>query len=179
MAALRAFAFILFNQGSPLNLVQHDDIPLAALKGLLEFIREGQVMPFEHIRDVVALCNVHHVTQENVAVRLLVASFKKKALEWFRSLLVGSIRTWDELGDEFTRFFEEKYDHLSLVEKLTTIKRAPQEQMTDFNIRFQKTWNKIPATVRPSTDYAFLYYLKSLNSDISVMIYSMGGTSLP
>ena len=74
-----------------------------------------------------ALCNVHHVTQENVFVRLLAASFKK-ALEWLRSLHVASISTWDELGDAFIRFFEEKSDHQSLVEQLITIKRAPQEQ---------------------------------------------------
>lgn len=51
--------------------------------------------------------------------------------------------------------------------------------MTNFNIRFQKTWNRIPDAVRPSADHAFLYYLKNLNSDISVMIQSMGGQSLP
>lgn len=51
--------------------------------------------------------------------------------------------------------------------------------MIDFNMLFQKTWNKIPAVVRPSADHAFLYYLRSLNNDISVMIQSMGGTSLP
>lgn len=49
----------------------------------------------------------------------------------------------------------------------------------DFNSRFQRTWNRIPISVRPSADHAFLYYLKSLNSDISVMIQSMGGVSLP
>lgn len=116
MAAPRAFAFVPFNQGSPLNLQKHDDIPLTTLKGLPEFMGEGQITPFEHIKDVATLCNVHHITQENVAVRLLAASFKRKALEWFRSLLVASISTWDELGDAFTRFFEEKSDHLSLVE---------------------------------------------------------------
>lgn len=33
--------------------------------------------------------------------------------------------------------------------------------------------------VRPSPDHAFLYYLRALNSDIVVMIQSMGGVTLP
>ena len=94
-------------------------------------------------------------------------------------MAIGSIDSWDALGDALTRHFEDKSDYLSLVEQLTTIKRAPQEQMMDFNNRFQRTWTRISVSVRPSTDHAFLYFLKSLNSDISVMIQSMGGVSLP
>ncbi|KAH9289667.1 hypothetical protein KI387_033784, partial [Taxus chinensis] len=33
--------------------------------------------------------------------------------------------------------------------------------------------------VRPAAEGAFLYYLKALNSDISMLIQSMGGTTLP
>ena len=64
MAIPRAFAFVPFNEGSPLNLAQHNDIPLAALKGLPDFNGEGQTIAFEHIRDIASLCNVHHVTRE-------------------------------------------------------------------------------------------------------------------
>ena len=60
-----------------------------------------------------------------------------------------------------------------------TIKQAPHEKMTNFNYRFQRTWSRIPVQVTPSKGHAFLYYLRSLNSDISVMIQSMGGYSLP
>lgn len=59
------------------------------------------------------------------------------------------------------------------------MKRAPQEQMTNFNFRFQKNWDIIPAIVRPSPEHAFLYYLKAINSEIAVMTLSMGGVSLP
>jgi hypothetical protein len=37
----------------------------------------------------------------------------------------------------------------------------------------------MPISVRPSADHAFLYFLRSLNSNISVMIQSMGGVLLP
>lgn len=76
----RAHTFVPFNGGIPLNLKQHDDIPMVALKSLPIFTSEDPTTLVEHIRDVASLCGVHHVTQENVALRLLVASLKGKAL---------------------------------------------------------------------------------------------------
>lgn len=51
--------------------------------------------------------------------------------------------------------------------------------MGDFNFRFHKTWNRIPALVKLFPNHAFLYYLRDLNNDIAVMVQSMGGASLP
>lgn len=174
----RPFAFAPFNQGSPLDFAVHHDIPLVALKSILDFTSEGKTTAFEHIRDVTTIYSIHNITHEDVATKLLAASFKGKALEWLRTLAVSSINSWDRLGDTLSKHFD-KLDNLSLVKKLTTIKRDPQEQMTDYNSRFLRTWNRIPATVRPSADHAFLYYLQSLNGQIFVMIQSMGGNTLP
>jgi hypothetical protein len=51
--------------------------------------------------------------------------------------------------------------------------------MMDFNLRFQRTWNRILALVKPSDQHTFLYYLRALKNDIAIMIQSMGGTTLP
>lgn len=59
-----------------------------------------------------------------------------------------------------------------------TIKRAPQEVLTNFNLRFQWTWQRIPLSTRPPTDMAFVFYLKAFNSNISVMIQSPGANTL-
>ncbi|KAH9299000.1 hypothetical protein KI387_030682, partial [Taxus chinensis] len=98
---------------------------------------------------------------------------------WFRGLGAGSIQNWDQLCIALCGQFGERADNLSLLEQMTTIKRAPTEQMTDFNSRFQRTWERIPIVVRPTNEGAFLYFLKALNFDISVMIQSMGGITLP
>ena len=76
----RAFSFVPFNQGSPLNFSQHHDIPLVALKSLPNFTREDQTTTYEHIRDVATLCIVHHITHEDVATKLLATYLKGKAL---------------------------------------------------------------------------------------------------
>lgn len=73
-------------------------MPISALKSLPIFIGEDQTSTIEHIRDVAFLCALHNITQDNVAVRLLVASLKGKALQWFRCLAIGSITNWDGLG---------------------------------------------------------------------------------
>ena len=51
--------------------------------------------------------------------------------------------------------------------------------MTNFNYRFQKTWDRIPVAVKPSPGNAFLYYLRALNSYIATVLQTMGGTTLP
>lgn len=51
--------------------------------------------------------------------------------------------------------------------------------LADFNYQFQRTWVRIPATVKPLLAHAFLFYLKALNSKISVITQSMGGNTLP
>ena len=108
--------FVPFNVGSPLQILTHHDIPSVALKSLPYFTSENHVSVVENIKDVATLCGLHQVAHEDVALKLLAASFKGKALIWFCSLLVNSIATWDELGNAFTSKFEDKSDNLSLVE---------------------------------------------------------------
>jgi hypothetical protein len=93
------------------------------------FTGEDKTTPIEHFKYVENLCSVHHITVENVAIILLTTSFEGKALKWFRILDVNSITTWDELREALCKNFEDKFDHLSLVEQLTTIKRAPHEHI--------------------------------------------------
>ena len=77
---VRAFSFVPFDQGSPLNYAQHHDIPLVALKFLLDFTGENQTTSYEHIIDIATLCSVHHVMEEYVTAKLLAASLNGKAL---------------------------------------------------------------------------------------------------
>lgn len=141
MAATIQHPFAPFNKGNPLNISQHDDILVVALKSLSFFTREDHTTSVDHIQDVATLCSVHNISQENVALRLLVVSLKWKALQWFRGLQLNSIEMWDELGDGLHWQFEDKSNHLSLLEKLSTIKRVSHEHMVDFNYWFQRTWD--------------------------------------
>ena len=115
MAQPRAHAFATFNGGSPLLLAQRHDIPVAALKSILDFTGETSISPLEHIQEVPNVCNIHVIIEDDVVVRLLASSLKGKALQWYRGLAHGSIIDWDELGVGLCKHFEDKSDHLSLL----------------------------------------------------------------
>lgn len=51
--------------------------------------------------------------------------------------------------------------------------------MIDFNYRFQKTWDSIPAAVKPTPSNGFLHYLRALNSNISTTLKSTRGVTFP
>lgn len=76
------------------------------------------------------------------------------------------------------RDFFDKTDRSSLMQLLITIKRAPQEAVTKFNIRFQRTWQRILLSAHPPADMKFVFYLNPFNSNISVMIQSLRGNIL-
>lgn len=171
--------YVNFTGSNPLALNAQNPISIATLKNIPYFTRENQTTPGDHVKDIANICAIHSINEMQVAVKLLASSFKGKALQWFRILASGSIQNQNQLCTALHEQFGKKGDNLSLLEQLTTIKRAPNEQLTDFNFRFQMTWERIPVAVRPATEGAFLYYLKTLNSDISMLIQSMGGITIP
>lgn len=68
--------FVAFNQGSPLNIVQHHGIPLAVLRSLPHLTGEDHTTPIEHIRDVASLCGLHQVAKQDVVLKLLAVLLK-------------------------------------------------------------------------------------------------------
>lgn len=73
----------------------------------------------------------------------------------------------------FYERFSNDEDRSSLYYQLSVIKRAPQEALTDFNARFHTNWQRIPITIRLTPELEFIFYLKSINSKISMMIKSL------
>lgn len=175
----RNHVFAYFNGASPLLLAQRHDIPVLSLKCLPKFTGETSLLPIEYIQKVANLWNNHGITEDDVAVRLLASSLKGKALQWYRGLPCNSIQSWDELGERLCKYFEDRSDYVSLLEQLMTIKRVLHEYLTDFNYRFQKTWDRIPVVVKPTLGGAFLYYLKALDSDLALTLQSFEGDTLP
>lgn len=72
-------AYPSFNQGSPLALAVHNDIPVSALKALPYYTGETLQTPVEYLQGVTNSCLVHDFIEDNLAVRLLASSLKGKA----------------------------------------------------------------------------------------------------
>lgn len=155
------------------------DISVSSLKSLPDFTSETSISPIEHIQEVSNICNIHDIIKDDVAIILLASSLKGNALQWYRGLPHKYIHDWDELGERMCKHFEDKSDHLSLLEQLTMIKREPHEFMIDFNYRFQKIWDRILVVVKPTPINYFLHYLRAFNSGIATTLQTMGGDTLP
>ena len=91
-------------------------------------------------------------------------------MDWYRGLPNGSITTWAQLVEPFILEFNELGDPFSLLTQFTSIKRYEQENILDFNIRFQKAWMRVPMPVRPQQFQALMYYLRAFPSDLSLQI---------
>lgn len=61
-------------------------IPTSALNFVPKFTWEGLKTPSEHLQYVADVCLVQGVTDQNVTLRLHVASFKGRVLDWYRTL---------------------------------------------------------------------------------------------
>ena len=66
MAQPRAHAFATFDGGSPLLLAQRHDIPISALKSILEFTGETSISPLEHIQEVANVYNIHRIIEDDI-----------------------------------------------------------------------------------------------------------------
>ena len=113
----RAHTFDIFNGGSTLLLSQRHNIPVSTLKSILKFIGETSISRLEHIEDIVNMCNICGISKNYVVVRLLASSLEGKALQWYKDFPYNSIIDWHGLGARICKHFEDKSDHLSLLEQ--------------------------------------------------------------
>ena len=162
--------FYTFNDSSPLLLAKRHDISYLLLKVSFFFTGETPTCPIEHIQEVSSICNIHNVIEDDVAIELLVAYFKGKALQWYKILPHNPIKSWDELGGKSCKHVKDNSDPFSLLEQLTTLKRALHECMTIFNYRFQRTWDRILVAVRPTLGNDFLHYLRDFDNNITITL---------
>lgn len=129
MAKITPRNFVTWNNGIPLiPLIPHvvwGPIPSFGLKIIPKFIRECYKTLEEHLQDIANVCIIHGITKKNIAFRLLMAYFKGRALDLYRSLGPNTIGNWDQLGDYFFQIFFDNPDRSSLMHQLITIKRAP------------------------------------------------------
>jgi len=159
-----------WDNGVPIALAVLHDIPTNVFKTVPEFDATTEKIAYEHCVDVVGLAKIHNIQHEDVMVRLLTQSFKGKVLEWYRGLTDGSVTSWAQLAEPFILEFNEVEDSFSLLTQFTSIKRFEQESILDFNIRFQKSWKRVPVSVRPQQSQDLMYYLRAFPTNLSLQI---------
>ena len=73
------------------------------MNNLPKFTREGDLTTTEHINFFDQFVDILGLEHEDVYSRLLVQNFEGQVRTWFRGLVAGSIRSYDELENDFIR----------------------------------------------------------------------------
>jgi hypothetical protein len=87
---------------------------------------------------------------------------------WFRGLVAGSIRSYDELENSFLRQWGERKDHYLI--DFGALRKKNYETIIEFIQRFNKLYNKIPTEVKPSQPAAKVTFVRAFNPDFVLLL---------
>eukprot|EP00253_Pinus_taeda_P034457 PITA_34457 len=132
----------------------------------------------EHINNFIPSVNLNGVTNEDVVVRLFPYTLQGTAESWYFSLPSGSITSWDIFQSQFLTKFGDDRSTATLISDLSNLKAKTKEPIKDFNLRFNKILNKIPATSQPSEEVRCEWYITTLQSNLVVFVDRANKTTL-
>ena len=111
-------------------------------------------------------------------MRLFAQSFSRDVKKWFRGILASSIHDFQEFETTFLRKWEHKINSLQLLTQYNNLKRGLAESVQDFSTRFMKTYDSIPADVKPPPSAAKLHYADAFDSEFSLLLREIRFVSL-
>ena len=97
-------------------------------------------------------------------------SLTSEVKEWFRGLPAGSIHSFHEFETIFLGKWERKKSSLHLLTQYNNLRRAPNESVQDFSYIFKKTYNAIPADVKPPPGATKLHYVDAFSSEFTLFL---------
>jgi hypothetical protein len=105
---------------------------------------------------------------------LFVLTLKGNANEWFYSLLLGTITSWDVLENLFVEKYFPRKDPYSLFLKLIKIHMNEEETAKDFALRFMKVLHEIPQEMFPYDFIIFSCYENALHVNLRFLLKEEG-----
>ena len=154
------------------------DLPLGYSQRIRTYGAEGDVSAKQHVIRFNDFCDLKEVDHEDAKTRLFSQSLIGEVKEWFRSLLVGSIHNFQEFETIFLGKWERKKNSLHLLTQYNNLRRASNESVQDFSYRFKKTYNAIPADVKPPPSVAKLHYANAFSSEFTLLLRERRSVSL-
>jgi len=153
-------------------------IPAHPEKWLPKFNPQTGMMAEEHINNFMLSVNLNGVTNEDVVVRLFPYTMQGTAGSWYFSLPSGSITSWDIFQSQFLNKFGDDRSTAMLINDLSNLKAEAREPIKDFNLRFNKILNKIPAASQPSEEVRCEWYIMALPSNLAIFVDRANKTTL-
>jgi hypothetical protein len=140
------------------------------MKNLPKFIGEGDLTATKHIKFFDQFTDILGLEHEDVYLRLLLQNFEGQVRTWFRGLPTGSIRTYDELENDFLRQWGERKDHLYYLTEFGSLIKKNLETVLEFTQRFNKLYNKIPAKVKPSQPATKVTFVGDFEPEFALLL---------
>jgi hypothetical protein len=148
------------------------------MKILLKFTGEGDLTAQEHINFFDQFSYILKIEHEDVYSRLLVQTFEGQVRTWFRTLVAGSLRYYEELENAFIRQWGERRDHLYYLTEFGALRKKNSESVLEFMQRFNKLYNKISVEVKPSQPIAKVTFVGAFDPDFSLLLRERRSTDL-
>jgi len=118
------------------------------------------------------------INEEDVWMKVFVQSLKGEARKWFRDLPPRSIADIDALDDVFLKHWGNNKDLIFYHDEFGNLQREDGELLSDFNIRFNHMYSRMPTEIRPTPTSAMITYSNGLDSQFCLMLRERRCTSL-
>ena len=111
-------------------------------------------------------------------MRIFSKSLAGDVVFWFRNLKVGSIGSWVELYDYFSRYWGENRSFDQYLTDFFTLKRGKEEALVVFNRRFYSVYHSMALEIKPTEIGALIYYVMAHHSNLVLFPLERKSSSL-
>jgi len=139
-------------------------------KYMPKFTGTEAVTAEEHLESFYSYADNLDISEDDVWMRVFVQSLDGEARKWFIELPHRSITEIEALDDAFLNQWGDRKDQLYYHTEFGNLKRENGESLPDFNKRFNHTYSKIPAEVKPTPTSTKLTYAYAFDSYFCLLL---------
>jgi hypothetical protein len=152
--------------GYPYNMPQNFE------KWLPKFFGNDVTIVKEHLDKFWNYFLTHPINDEDeyIVMRLFSATFVEDARRWYNSLLDKGIKNWDAFHKVFMKIWGTKGDPNMLLLQLSEMKNKENENVKEFDTRFENLLQRIPDNIIPKSDALIFVYVNSYLGKFGLMI---------
>ena len=132
----------------------------------------------KHIQSFENFIELFEIEHDDVSMRAFSRSLQGYAKAWFRHLQPQSISLWDELREDFRRFWGERKSWDILISEFYAMRIMKDETISNFSRRFSSLYYKLPNEIQPIEVIAMLHYATTFHPDLSFLLMERRSKSL-
>jgi len=128
------------------------------------------VIAEEHLESFYSYADNLDINEEDVWMGVFVQSLDGEARKWFRELTPISIADIEALDDVFLKNWGDNRDLYYYHIEFGNLQRENGELLSNFNIRFNHMYSRIPAKVKPTPTSVMITYVNAFDSQLCLLL---------